>query len=363
MKRLPLQRASVLLVGALVCLSLFPGVVAAQDGVSGSVVVEEGETVSQVNAVGGSVVVRGTVTGDVSGIAGNVLITGTVEGDVSVATGNLRIAGEVGGDISAGAGRVTLEEGATVGGDFDVGAGDVRIDGTIDGDAQIGADRIRLGETASIGGSLTYDGQLVGNREAVSGDIRRDRTLGPSVLSDLQPLASWLFAVYAFVANLLLGAILLALFPKFSDAVADRAITDPLRTGLVGLGVLAGVVLLLVLFAITIIGLPLTLIGALLFLVVAWTGLVYGRFTLGMWILSLFSSQRDVDGDGGNRWIGLVLGLLVGGGLALVPVVGDLINLLVFLLGLGALSVGLYRRRKRVRTTPTETTPVESPAP
>ncbi len=320
-----------------------PGLATAQSGVGGTIVVGEDETVSEVNAVGGAVIVHGTVTGDVSGAAGDVLITGTVDGDVNVAAGSLQISGRVGGDVAAGAGSIHLEENATVGGNFDVGAGEVRIDGTIDGDARIGAETIYLGETASIGGSLTYDGDLRGNLDAVAGDIVHDRTLGPTIGPDLQPLVTWVFAVYAFVANLLLGAILLALFPRFSEDVADRVISEPLPTGLVGLGVLVGFPLLLLILLLTIIGIPLALAGVLVFILLAWVGLIYGRFALGMWLVSL--SGREQFGGIDRRWVALVLGLLLGGALAVVPVVGDIVNVLLFLLGLGALTLGLFGRR------------------
>ncbi|MFO7926041.1 MAG: bactofilin family protein [Halobacteriota archaeon] len=331
----------------LVVTSSLSGVAAAQSGAGGAIVVEEGETVSSVEGIGGAIVIHGTVTGDVSGAAGNVLITGTVDGDVSVAAGNLRISGEVGGDVSAGAGSVHLEEGSVVGGSFDAGAGDVRIDGSIGGDARIGAETIQIGENASIAGSLTYDGRLEGNRGAVAGDITRDRTLGPTALDDLQPLASWLASIYAFAANLLLGIVLLALFPRFSDAVADRVRTDSVRTGLVGLGLLLAIPLLLVALLITIIGIPIALAGLFAFGFLAWVSVVYGRFALGVWLLSA-AGYGQIDRANG-RWIGLVLGLLLGALFSAIPILGGMLNFVLFALGLGALAIGLYTRRGRRR--------------
>ena len=371
MNSLTLRKAGVGIVVVVVVVGLLPGLAAAQSGIGGSIVVEEGETVSEVSGVAGTIIVHGTVTGDVSGAAGNVVITGTVDGDVSVATGNLRIDGDVGGDVSAGAGSVHLEEGATVAGNVDLGAGQVRIDGSIDGDARIGAETIHLGQDASIGGSLTYDGQLEGNLDAVAGDITRDRTLGPTTVTELQPLVSWVFAVYTFLMNLLLGIILLALFPRFSAGVADRAMAEPVKTGLVGLGILVAVPLLLVILFITVIGIPLGLVGTLIFLFVAWVGLIYGRFVLGMWLLSPglrnrlgFEARDDPNRVGGidRKWVALLLGLVIGGLLGVIPVVGGLVNFLLFLLGLGALALVLNGRRGRNRTAtagrPTDEPPV-----
>ncbi len=357
-----LRRSGIVaLVAVAVAVAVLPGVAAAQSGAGGTIVVESGETVSEVNAVGGAVIVHGTVTGDVSGAAGEVLITGTVEGDVNVAAGSLRISGHVGGDVSAGAGSIHLEDGGTVDGNFDAGAGEIRIDGAIGGDARLGAETIYLGETASIAGSLTYDGRLEGNRDAVAGDVTRDRTLGPTTPTELPPLASWVFAVYAFIANLLLGAVLLALFPRFSEGVAEQVTTEPLKTGLVGLGVIVAVPLLLVVLLITVVGIPLALVGMFLFVLLAWVGVVYGRFALGMWLLSLQGRER-IAGIG-RPWVALVLGLLLGGVLAAVPVVGWVVNLLLFLLGIGALAVGLYDRRWRTRErspdAPSEELPVD----
>lgn len=344
------RRFLVVVLVAIVLLGSVPGAALAQSesGVGGTVVVEEGETVDEVSAVAGTVIVDGSVTGDVSALAGNVYVRGDVGGDVSVATGNLEITGDVGGDVSAGAGNVVVGEDAFVGGAFQVGAGDVTIDGELADDATVGAETIRLGDEAAIAGDLRYDGSLEGDTAAVEGEVTRDSTLGVDLAPTVQPLASWLFAVYAFVANLLLGVALLALFPRFSTAVADRVVTDPLRTGTIGLAVLVGVPILLLAIAITVIGVPISLAGAFAFVLVVWIGIVYGRFAVGTWLLSL----ADVD----DRWLALVVGLVVGAVLTQIPVVGGLLNLLILLLGLGALAVGLNEHRRRSRgleTTPT----------
>lgn len=60
--------------------------------------------------------------------------------------------------------------------------------------------------------------------------------------------------------------------------VPDRVTSHPAR---LVLGVLVGAPVLLVPLAITVIGLPLSLAGALAFALVAWVGLIYGRFAVG----------------------------------------------------------------------------------
>ncbi|WP_254766255.1 bactofilin family protein [Salinilacihabitans rarus] len=351
------RRLLVVVLTAVVVLGSLPGAALAQSesGVGGTVVVAEGETVDEVSVVAGTVIVDGTVTGDVSALAGNVYVRGDVGGDVSVATGNLEITGTVEGGVSAGAGNVLIGEDAVVGGAFEVGAGQVTIEGELAGDATIGAETITLGESASVGGDLRYGGDLRGNTDAVAGGITEDSTLGMEIAPTLQPFAGWVVAVYAFVLNLLLGAALLAVFPRFSAGVADRVATEPLRTGLAGLGVLVGVPLLIAALAITIVGIPVALAVALAFGFLVWVGIVYGRFAVAAWLLS----YADVD----NRWLALVVGLAGAALLVRIPFLGDLLNFLIFLLGLGALSVGLYVRARGGREpTTTGPEPGEGPA-
>ncbi len=337
-----------------------PATVAAQtDGqTGGTVVVEEGETVDDLEAFGGTVVVRGTVTGDVSAVGGDVRIerTGEVGGDLEAAGGSVTIAGSVDGDVDVGAGSLSITEEGTVGDDVTAGVGTATIDGAIEGDAEIGADTVRLGETASIAGDLRYSGDLEGNTDAVAGEIERDASLGVDVAPTVQPFASWLFAAYALAVNLLLGALLLGLFPRFSDGVADRVASGPLRSGLAGLAALIGIPVLLLALAISVVGLPLSLVGGFAFALLVWVGIVYGRFAVAAWALSLVGL--------GNRWLALVVGLVAGALLSRlpVPIVGEAIGLVVLLLGLGGLVRGLVggwrtaRDRERPVGSPDEST-------
>ncbi|MHB9285921.1 bactofilin family protein [Halobacteriales archaeon Cl-PHB] len=335
------RRDVALFLVVLVVLTVVPGGVVARTGTGGTVVVAEGETVDGIEAAAGSVVIRGTVTGDVSGLAGSIEVaeTGTVEGDLEAAAGEVTIGGTVRGDVSTGAGTVTITERGTVGGSLMAGAGLVVIDGRVVGDARVGADTIRLGPNAAIEGSLRYDGDVVGNREAVAGTITEDPSITFGVGDALQPLATWVFSLYAFVSSLLLGAILLALFPGFAGGVTDRVREQPVRTGAIGFAVLLGIPILLIGLALTVVGIPFTLVGFLLFAFVAWVGLIYGRFAVGAWLLSYV----DVD----NRWMALVVGMVVGAALGWIPLLGGLLGFLIFLLGLGALVRGLYHHRRR----------------
>lgn len=337
---------------------------------TGSAVVAEGETVNGLDVMAGTVVIRGTVSGDLNGFAGDVVIaeSGVVAGDVSVATGSLRIAGTVEGSVSTGAGVVTLARTGSVGGDFSAGAGTVTVEGGIGGNAKIGADTIVLGSASRIGGELRYDGALTQESGAVvAGPIVQDRTIGgfgPVGVSGHSWLSfggGWLNAIYGLFANFLLGAVLLLVLPGFSNRVADRAAESPGWSGLVGLLAFIGVPFLLALVAVTIVGIPLAILGLFGYLFVLWVGVVYGEYAVGRWLLGRRSDQP-------NRWYALGLGLVLFAVLGAIPIVGGLLVFGALLVGLGALTRairGAYRRRRgsgAIPTTATEESESTSPA-
>ena len=337
-------RSTALLLTAIVLLGTVPGPALAAERAGDTVVVEEGETVDDLQAFGGSVVVRGTVDGDLQAFGGSVEIaeSGTVTGDVEASAGDVEIAGTVDGNVQIAGGNVVVAEGATVGGDFEGGAGTVRIAGTIEGDVRVGADSVRLTEAATIGGDVEYDAEDFRNDATVEGTVTRNDDL--SVGFEWAPfvgIPNWIGAVYGFLVNLAFGAVLLALLPRFSNRVAERAISGPLSAGAIGFASLIAVPLLLVVIALTIVGIPLTIVGALLFVVLAWAGAVYSQFGVGVWLLSL--------ADAVNRWAALLVGVLVVSLIGLAPLLGGVVQFLVFLVGLGALIAHLVSWRRSGR--------------
>ena len=349
------RRGVVVIFVAVLLLSTVAGVAAAQSvqGASGTIVVEEGQTVSSVDAFAGTIVIRGTVTGDVSGAAGTIHVaeSGRVGGSISGAAGDVRIEGEVGGDVSAGSGNLQVTDTATIGGDVNVGAEYVRIDGRIDGDARVGAETIVLGPNADIGGEFRYDAnEFTQDPEAtVAGGVVEDSSLRGDVGSFTLP--NWVMWGYGLIANLLLGAILLVVFPGFSARLAGRVSKEPAKTGGVGLLTLVGGPILLVLIAITIIGIPFAILGGIAFGFAIWVGIVYGQYAVGAWVLR--RAGRD------DRWLALVVGLVGFAVLGVIPILGGLLAFVALLLGLGALAMGLrdsLRNRRRSGPSGRQTT-------
>jgi cytoskeletal protein CcmA (bactofilin family) len=331
-----LRHGTTLAVVLLLLIATFSGTVAADPRFGGNILVRSGQTVDDVEAIGGSVVIRGTVDGDLTGVAGNVLIAGTVTGNVQMAAGSVTIAdsGEVGGEVS-------------------VGAGSLVVDGTVLGDVNAGAGDIVIGPDARIAGDFRYDpdASLSGNRGAVEGSIIADDSLittvnpGPTV-------PSVVFDVWGLIVGLLVGALLLYGAPEFSDRVTGMAVGEPLRAGGIGLLAVVAAPIVALLLIITIVGIPLALVGAIAFGLFVWVGSLYGRLAVGAWL----ADALDQEGRAATLLLGFLSVFVVG----LVPVLGALVQVVVALLGLGALALVLNGRRQRGRSED-EVTPAIRP--
>ncbi|MFW6152873.1 MAG: bactofilin family protein [Halobacteriota archaeon] len=318
---------------------LVVGPALAETRAGGTVTVAADETVDDLTVFGGTVVIDGTVEGDLTVFAGTVHVNGEVTGSLNAVGGTIDIDGTVGEGIQVAAGTVTIGSDAIVG-SISAGGGTITVDGRVWGDVNVGAGTITLGERSVIDGDLVYGGDLERDDGAtVHGEVREQTVFVWRSVWDVG-LFDWISTIVFLVMHLILGAMLLVIAPRFSRSVAESVRRDPLRNGVYGLATIVLVPLVLIGLMITIVAIPLALAGVLLFLVLYWVGLVYGRYAVGEWLLAL----ADVD----ERWLALVVGVVVIGVVAQVPWIGGLISLAVTLLGLGALLESLWARRERV---------------
>ncbi|ELY28078.1 bactofilin family protein [Haloferax volcanii] len=288
-KQLVALLVSLLVVGSLA------GVAAAQQGPSagGAVVVDEGETVDgDLDAVGGTVVVAGTVTGDVSATAGTVLVTetGVVNGNLDAVAGSATLEGSVGGSLAYDAATATVDAAAVVDG------GVRQVD-----DLAVAA--------PVVAGTPFQFGQFEG-----------------------PVIPGWVVSGYWFLANFVVGAIIVLVAPGFAGRVTGLGTKQAVRSGGVGLLAIVAIPIVLLLLLLTIVGIPLSLAGGVGFLLVLWVAGVYGALVLGTWLLSL----ADYD----NRWVALFAGLFVLAVLDFVPL-GGILEFVVLLVGLGAFALAL----------------------
>ena len=334
-------------------------------------IILDGTVNGDATVAGGTVQVNGTVTGSLNIGGGTVEVLGVVEGAVRVAGGNVRIAGSVGRDVVAFAGNVVIDPGAevagdvaggtgalvmngAVGGDLLAGAGTLQIGGSVDGSVDAGVGDLTIESGAVLGGDVTYTSAneaTVASGAQIGGEItRREPEVAPqtSVVSD-NPIVSYFGTL---LGMLLLGWTLLALRPRLTLGSADVLRTSPLITAGIGLGALIGqfLLMLILILAAAVVGIIAGALGgafivlAIVLLLLMLLAIIFATVPVAMTIGRLLLPDQ-------SPYLAYLAGAailsLVIVGSSFVPALGGLVFVLVWVFGLGAFVVYLYRTRDR----------------
>lgn len=309
MPRRPALSAAVLCAALL---ALVPSAALARGDIqkaTGNVTVREGERAADVGVLSGDVTVYGRVAGDVGVANGNVTVMpgGRVAGDVSVANGNIEVArgGRVAGDAQIANGDITVARGGLV-----------------------------------VGNARTLNGHIRAPSEAIGGA----RDTGTGALPDVNVPSidfnyGWGGWAITTVLALLFGALTAAMFPGFLRDVARRLVSVPWMSPAAGIGAIVAVPIVAVLLVITVVGLlilPFWLVAAAGAWIAGWFGAAY---LIGNLIL-----RRQEPGLGGVV-LATVLGIALLRAVALIPILGWVVNWAVALFGFGAIALLIFRQK------------------
>ncbi len=299
----------------------------------GGTITISGPVNGNVMAAGGDVTVIGNVSSNVRVAGGNVVVQGAVKGDVLAAGGTISIDGaKVGRDLAVAGGTVHID--APVSGSVKIAGGNIYLNSTINGDVSVRANKLTLGSGAVINGRLNYTSPQELTRE--SGAV----TKGPVNFTPGQPrqnkaaLAGVITAViiWKFIALLVCALIIGLFFKRYAKEVTDHVVAEP--AGELGRGLVIFIVypIVAILLLITVVGIPLGLIGLLSFgalLLLTW---IISAIVLGS-ILSRYFFKHEVHQV---TWQTILLGTVVYAIIGLIPVIGKLFEFLLLLAVLGA---------------------------
>jgi hypothetical protein len=241
--------------------------------------------------VGDVLVDRGQTTKDVLVADGDVTVRGTVDGDLVVADGDVTLRGRVTGDVVTLAGTAILGRRAAV-----------------DGDVVYADKKPQVAPGAQVGGEVKK--------------LKPENFGGGAIALQI---GVWLAVT---ISVLVLGLLLLLLFPRAADAVARTGKARTGRAMLVGLLTFFLIPIIGFVALITIVGIPLG-VGLLLALL----PLYALAYTSSAVVVGRFASKQ------GGRILAFVIGLVILRVLALVPFLGGLVWFLATILGLGALLI------------------------
>lgn len=302
---------------------------------------------------------------------GTVAIGGRVTGDPTAPRGDVGAAGQFLGTATVALGRTnlvaTLTANASVVSDVDDVLGTATAQGRVDASVSWLNQTYSLERNATLPSlqpvapmAMAATGVLPGSAgvQQVGQLSSASAVLVPMQTTGANPFTVTFWDFYGFMVNLLLGLVLVGIFPRFSNRVAAGAASDVLQTGAIGLAVLVAAPLVLLLFALSLFGLPIALVGGLVYFVVAWAGAIYGRFAVGVWLLAVVPRQLSLVGVERepieNRWAALLVGLLVVGLAIQIPYLGPVVDVVVIAVGLGAITkmwLQTYRRTERSTAT------------
>lgn len=338
--------------------------------VTGRIIVPEGEVVDEdLYAIGNLVSIEGTVRGDLIAITNKLRITGSVEGDVIALVGGqtdisgrvdgavrvagirLEIDGSVGDDLAAFV--IETDVAGSVGRDILLIGGEVSISGSVGRNLRLQA--IRLGIDGEIVGdilakvdSLTFGSgaRVLGNvlyRASSDAAVSDDAVIGGQFIRRTVLAPVWAKAVTRVVTVLSLFALIVAglaaswLFRSTSERAVREVEERPLRSGLVGLGILVTPPLLVMPLFLTLVGIPVAL-----FVLVAWMlALVLGPIPAVTRFGALLLRDR------GGAAAALVVGAVIWrGAMWLLPLIAALVYLAAVLVGLGAYATAGWSLRR-----------------
>lgn len=315
-------------------------------------------------ACGGTVEINASVSGDVLVAGDTVIIRGNVGDDVRVTGGHVNIYGTVGDDLLVAGGTVTIGSTAVIRGDLVAGASNLVLDGKVLGNLRVGAgtaaikgsiadsadihvSKLTFGDNARIGGTLRYWAAAEGADFAQHASrveyhkvlVKHWAKLG--VIGAFTGIALTVM-FWKWIGLLLLGAILILLLPKYMPKVAEGIKKNYWAS--LWCGLLTAVLTPLLAFGlmVTIVGLPLGLLLLLVYVLMLIMGIIAGSYHLGR---ALVRSDKTIWAQLGS----LLVGTIIFGLLAFLPIIGWLAGLWIILVGLGGMLTEQWKLAKQYR--------------
>ncbi|MCW3130895.1 MAG: hypothetical protein OCU20_07185 [Methanophagales archaeon] len=293
-------------------------------------------------ATGGTVTINAPVTSAVIA-GGTVTINAPVSGDVFVAGGQILVNSDIKGKIVAAGGDIDLrgaaENAVIAGGDIDIHSTTV-----INRDAVI------------TGGNVSNAGKILGNLTVRADNFLNTGSAGSidfkknEGLRGLRNLINT-FSILMTAGFLIVGIILLKLFPRQFFIVESEIRKSPVKNTLVGFVLIIASVIVITLLSLTIVGFPIALIMGMLFIIALMLSSIFVSFAVGRKIVDLFKVKFKLNFKlKFNDLLIFVLGFVILSLLFRIPYAGVLIVIIAVSLGFGAIIYALRENWQNITT-------------
>ncbi len=337
---------------------------ATASGTSESTIYKVGRTVSVSGTVNGdvfcagqTVTVNATVNGDVLCAGQTVTVNGTVHGSVRLAGQTVTLGATVDRNASVAGQDVTLDSNSKVQGDVSVAGQTATLNGSVGRDVHgssntivvsgpVGRDvwanvnRLRLQNGASIAGNVDYTSPntLVKSGGTIRGSVSYHVTEVHHRNWSMWHGAALAFRLYWMVSLLVLSVVLAALFPQVFRRWNKVAWTRPWAALLTGFIAMFALPVLMVALFISLVGVPLGLLTLLFW---------FGASILTAPIAAYYVGSLVFQQAKRSPVLVILVGSVVLAFVTLVPILGALVTIAAYWLGLGTLLLNLRSQYKK----------------
>jgi predicted anti-sigma-YlaC factor YlaD/cytoskeletal protein CcmA (bactofilin family) len=333
--------------------------------IAGESALIEGDVNGDVIFGGRKLTIRGNVKGDVAGATQITEIDGTVGGNVLSFSQWLSINGKVTGNVYSWTQEFHLSEGAAIGGnlmnfsaDCDVAGqvvrdlycftGKAEIDGRVGRNVNVKGDSLSVGSAAVIGGDLDASlnhpsrgrvdsGAQVAGKQSIRQEERNSS-------EDSARYTRGRFYFWQFIqllGALLMGTLLLILCPDFYRGTVEAAgfTSMPLLRSLgLGFAILIASPVAIGLISVTLIGIPLGILGLMLYVFGLYFAKIFLAAVIGQVLLQRHPQNRQ------DALLALFAGLAIFFFAVNLPyAIGSVVHFLVLCVGLGAFGYRLVK--------------------
>jgi hypothetical protein len=222
--------------------------------------------------------------------------------------------------------------------------GSVTVSGKVKGDAVAIGGSLYLKDWSEVGGNAVSIGGKVDKspRATVRGDVT---VVGfpfasPAVEKEGAILGLTIFSIISFIAFLVLVIILVAIFPNQLGKVSSAVEENLLKTFLYGLLVVILFVPVIILLAISIAGIILIPVWAILVCVAGLFGYIAAAHFIGRKILKAFKLSVK------TMMVETLVGIIILGVVGIVPFVGFIIKTVISCMGLGGVVLTKFGMEK-----------------
>lgn len=284
---------------------------------AGQTVVIDGTVHGDLVCTGQTVTINGAVSGDVICAAQTLTINGPVAGNVRVIGQTVALNGTIGKNLNVAGQIVNLGSLASVSGEAGVWAETAEVSGpissnlygsvgiltlksTVGGNVDVMVKSLSLGSEAKIAGNLGYasTATFTINQSKVGGEIKRSdppqSSSRPAPTSTGTSFGVWLAGRLYVLAALLIIALPLAwLAPRPLNRLASTMVAQPgLSTGWGFVGLIALPIIGLMLM-LTVIGIPLALLGLVFWILLIFTSSIFAGVAVGKFALQRMGWNKD----------------------------------------------------------------------